>query len=635
MNNSKNQPYYSAVFVAALLLLSGLVFLLSWHGLIYGAGSDPRYTLIVSQSILENGTIALDAYADDEIWGEPANFAENFNIIERNGRTYNYFPAGPSVLSVPSVAVARLAGWDMRLAADNIYAQRLLSSLSLVALLWLMAGIARCFLPWRSAWVVTAVSLLGSTLISTMGTALWSINFSVLAIAAALLLLVRRETGLSESIHPVWLGLLLFLAYFSRAAAAAFIVPLFVYLAYSLRQSGKWFDFAHLKPAKSLIFSSRGRELVGTAVTAAMLLLLFLLWSKWEFGSWLPIYYSTARLGVDRGPVWVAVLGVLFSSGRGLFVYTPTAVLLLLVGPGLWRQPLAWLCAGWIGLHLLVLLRGTIWWGGDTFGPRILTELMLALFLLSLLAWQQIRQERASVRQRFAFAYLVLGLIGIWLHSYQGLYNYSTALWNAVASHQPVPPYTSALGDLFSWQYPQFAASSASLCQLTAQRTRQIVAEAAVLRPYIFGEPIRYGPETAVSLRSIPQANSSPAALIGWAPIDNDRARDRELFCEEAAVLFQLGDVPPGAYELQLTSAAFGRQRVQIWLNDVLVGETIFVQQPGLVVETAVLPLNATHFLPNQLNELNLVLPDAYPFSYKDPSRMSLAIEAIVFLSEQ
>jgi hypothetical protein len=140
--------FFSAVPVIILLLLSLLVFLLSWHGLIYGAGSDPRYTLIVSQSILENGTIALDAYANDLIWGEPANFAENFNIVERNGRFYNYFPAGPSILSVPFVAMANWAGWDMRLAVDNIYAQRLLSSLSLVALLWLMAGIAHCFLPW-------------------------------------------------------------------------------------------------------------------------------------------------------------------------------------------------------------------------------------------------------------------------------------------------------------------------------------------------------------------------------------------------------------------------------------------------------------------------------------------------------
>ncbi len=628
------QKIWRAEF-AWLLLLSLLVFWLAWLGLSYGAGSDPRYTLIVSQSILDNGTVALDAYADDLIWGEPANFAANFNIIERNGRFYNYFPAGPSVLSVPFVAIARLAGWDMRQAVDNINAQRLLSSLSLVVLLWLMAGVARCFLPWKAGLVITAVSLFGSMLISTMGTALWSINFSVLALAAALLLLVRREMGLSQTIHPVWLGLLLFLAYFCRAAAAAFILPVLVLLAYRARWHGEDTGLSvtedSFQSTKSLIFSAQARELVVTAVTAATLLALFLLWSKLEFGSWLPIYYSAARLGVDRGPVWVALLGVLFSSGRGLFVYAPTAVLLLVAARWLWRLPLAWLCLGWIGLHLLVLLRGTVWWGGDAYGPRILTELMLALFLLTLLAWRHMWQEKAAVRRRFAIAYLLLAALGIWLHSYQGLFNYSTALWNAVASHQPVPSYTAPLGDLFSWRYPQFAASNGSLCQMAAQRTRQVVAEEAVLRPYTFGEPIVFEPATAVSLHNIPAPNSSPAALIGWAPIDNDRARDRELFCHEAAVLFQLGEVLPGEYELRLNSAAFGRQRVQLWLNGTFVGETVFVQQPGLVAETAVIALGAHHFLPHQLNELQLILPDAYPFSYQDPSRLSLAIESIVF----
>ncbi len=620
---TEEDRFFTAVPIAMLLLLSGLIFLLSWHGLIVGAGSDPRYTLIVSQSILDNGTIALDAYAADEIWGEPANFAENFNIVERNGRFYNYFPAGPSVLSVPFVAVANWVGWDMRLAADNINAQRLLASLSLVALLWLMAGIAHAFLPWKPGLVMTAVSLFGSTLISTMGTALWSINFSVLTIAGALLLLVRREAGVTPTVHPILLGVCLFLAYFTRAAAAAFIVTLFVYLAYAYWQES---GFERRK---------RLRELAGTAVTAGTLLFLFLLWSRLEFGSWLPIYYSTARLAVSRGSVWVALLGNLFSSGRGLFVYAPTAVLLLVAVRWLWRQPLVWLCLGWLGLHLLVLVRGTTWWGGDSFGPRVLTELMLALFLLAVLTWQQIRLELLKMRTIFAAAYLFLGLIGIWLHSYQGLYNYSTALWNAVAAHEPVPPFTSPLGDLFSWEYPQFAASNASLCQMADARTRQIVVERPVLKPYTFGEPITFGPETAVSLRNIPPANSSSAALIGWAPIDNDRARDRELFCDEAAVLFQLADVPVGQYELQLRSAAFGSQLVQLWLNGVFIGEATFVQQPGLVAETAVFPLNANHFLPNQLNELQLKLPDAYPFSYKDPSRMSLAIESITFAQQQ
>lgn len=608
----------SKIALITVLLISVCLFFLSQRSLIYGAGSDPRYTLIVSQSILENQTIALDTYADDIIWGEPANFEQNFNIIERNGRFYNYFPAGPSVLSVPFVAIARLAGWDMRQAADNINAQRLLSSLSLVALLWLMIAIARAFLPWQPSLLITAVSLFGSSLISTMGVALWSINFSVLAIACALLLLVRREAELDKTIHPILLGICLFLAYFARAAAAAFILPLFIYLAYrSWTVSG----------------AERGRrlqELWGTAVTAALLLALFLLWSRLTFGSWLPIYYSATRLQVARTSAWVGLIGNLFSSGRGLFIYAPTIILLLIGLRWLWRQPLAWFCWGWIALHMLVLLRGTQWWGGDSFGPRILTELMLALFLLTLLGWQRLRQQKTThLRRGFAAAYLLLGLFGIWLHTVQGLYNYNTALWNVVASHQPVPPFTEPLGDLFSWQYPQFAASNTMLCQMAEARTRQIVAERSVLRPYQWNEPIMFGTDTAVTIRNIPPSGSSPAALIGWAPVDNDRAPVRELFCDEAAVLFLLEDVPEGVVELQLRAAAIGQQRVTVRLNGALVGETIFVQQPKMVGETAVFTLSAAQFLPNQINELHFTLSDVVPSQNPNPSRLRLAIEFI------
>jgi hypothetical protein len=613
----------SKIALISLLLLSLFLFFLSQRSLIYGAGSDPRYTLIVSQSILENGTIALDGYAGDLIWGEPANFAQNFNIIERNGRFYNYFPAGPSLLSVPFVAVARLVGWDMRQAADNINAQRLLSSLSLVALLWLMFGIARAFLPWQPSLLITAVSLFGSSLISTLGVALWSINFSVLAIACALLLLVRREMGLDETVHPVLLGICLFLAYFARAAAAAFILPLFIYLAYA-----SW-------AASGVDRVRRLRELLGTAVTAALLLALFLLWSRLTFGSWLPIYYSVARLQVARSSVWTALLGVLFSSGRGLFIYAPGTILLLVGLRWLWRQPLAWLCWGWISLHLLVLLRGTQWWGGDAFGPRILTELMLALFLLTLLGWQWLRQAKtARLRRGVAAAYLLLGLFGIWLHTVQGLFNDSTALWNAVASHEPVPPFTEPLGDLFSWQYPQFAANNQMLCRMAETRTRQIVTERSVLRPYQWGEPIVFGVDTAVTVRNIPPPGSSPAALIGWAPVDNDRAPVRELFCDQAAVLFLLEDVPEDAIELQLRAAAIGEQRVTLRLNGTLIGETIFVQQPKMVGETAVFSLNPAQFLPNQTNELQLSLSDIVPSPNPDPSRLRLAIEFITLSPE-
>ncbi|NKQ35397.1 MAG: hypothetical protein HF973_07245 [Chloroflexi bacterium] len=418
-----------------LLFLSIATFLLTRYSITYGAGSDPRYTLIVTQALIENGTIQLNAYQNDEIWGATAVFDTDPNILNIDGRFYNYFPAGPSLLSLPAILVTKAVGWDMRLPQDNVNAQRLLSSLTAVAMVWLVYGIARPYLPHRDSLVITAVSIFGSTLISALGVALWSINYSVIFIGLSLLLITRYDSGKSATVHPWLLGMLLFLAWFSRAAAAAFILPVFPYLLVT-----DW------------------RQMVKTAVAAAIPFFLFLLWSKNEFGSWLPIYYSAARLQAARDPFWLALYGHLFSPSRGLFIFMPYFLLLI---PGLWllyRQKLVhsprmnqfgnallWLCLLWTGLHLAIASRAATWWGGDSFGPRILTELVLALTLLLILFWAEARERLSRRRRQWVTAvYLLLGLTAAFIHSYQGLYNNSTAVWNTIIQTRPAPP--QALG---------------------------------------------------------------------------------------------------------------------------------------------------------------------------------------------
>ena len=600
-----------------LLLLSVGLFLLTRYSVTYGAGSDPRYTLIVSQSIIENGTIQLNAYKDDEIWGEPANFDANLNILKVDGRYYNYFPVGPSVLSVPFILVTKAVSWDMRQAQDNINAQRLLSSLSVVMVLWLVYHIVRAYLPPKSSLVITIVSVCGSTLLSTLGVAWWSINFSVLFIGLSLLLIVRYDTGNAPSVHPFLLGILLFLAYLSRAAAAAFIAPLFLYL---------W-----LKD---------WRQMMVTAVTAAIPLALFLIWSHAEFGSWLPIYYSAVRLQIERSPLWVALSGHLLSPARGLFIFSPFVVL---IWPALWllrkqigQRPLLWLCLLWLGLHLYVASRGTSWWGGHSFGPRILTELMLPLTLLTAWLWCEAQPIWSRQQQRiWAFCYLLLGLTAVFIHSYQGLYNHSTILWNVMTQEYPVPPFTPALGDLFNWHYPQFLATNQMLCAIDMDRAEAILARQRLLEPYQWGSSLAFDPAaTSYGLLDIPEnrtlASPSPlpALFVGWEPVDNDRAPYRTTQCQTIHLFFRITAVPKAA-TLLIRSSAFGNQRAFIALNGQSVGEWHFQQQPKLAPETAVLPLAPDLLQANAINQLTINLPDARRANYHDPTRLALAIADI------
>ena len=68
--------------------------------------SDPYMALLVSQSIIQNGTIKLDAYADG------INL-KSYSIRQKNGHYYNLYPLGTSLFSMPFVWGANLLGKNM------------------------------------------------------------------------------------------------------------------------------------------------------------------------------------------------------------------------------------------------------------------------------------------------------------------------------------------------------------------------------------------------------------------------------------------------------------------------------------------------------------------------------------------
>jgi hypothetical protein len=98
----------SACVVIALLAL--LIFRLSpIHPI-----NDSKYSMLVSQSLIEHGSFALDAYALPRLAPtQREDYVQNGNIYQlelARGRLYYFFPPGSSVLSVPFVALMKLLG---------------------------------------------------------------------------------------------------------------------------------------------------------------------------------------------------------------------------------------------------------------------------------------------------------------------------------------------------------------------------------------------------------------------------------------------------------------------------------------------------------------------------------------------
>jgi len=84
-------------------------------------------------------------------------------------------------------------------------------------------------------------------------------------------------------------------------------------------------------------------------------------------------------------PFWECLSGVLLSPGRGLLIYSPI-FLLSVLGIGLaWRRNgdtlLRYLSVG-VLFTILFYGKWRVWWGGWTYGPRILADLTPILALL-------------------------------------------------------------------------------------------------------------------------------------------------------------------------------------------------------------------------------------------------------------
>jgi hypothetical protein len=569
-----------------MLLFGGLlVFCLAYFSPVSNDRSDPRFTLLVSQALVEHGTIRLDAYADvvQPRLDEPENA---WVIVRQDGHFYNYFPIGPSLFSAPAVWAVNLLDKDMANPWHSRPMQNILSALLCLATFLLLFSLCREYVGWGASLVISLVSMLGSSLISTMGTALWNIDFAVFFATLALLLIVRLDHGRARPWEPFLIGFLLFCIYISRPSASTFII---VALAY-------------------LLWRHRDRFL-RVAITALVPLLLFSLWSWWEFGSLAPIYYAAAaRFQAHASSPWLALYGHLLSPSRGLFVFSPFVVLVL--AGVIWRfkrlakRPMIWFAMAWFVLAIAAASTMTRWWGGWSFGSRILTEGLPAVVLLTALLWQDISEGLSRTRRRIVIAgYLTLGMLGILINSYQGLYNLNTAAWNGTM----LPDVDREPSYLFDWRYPQFLASSGALC---AKNREYVLRTAAEPSEVAWGEVIGH------------RESDARVVFIGWS---QPEAQWRWSDCTSAALRIRLGAVDPqGTYHLQIAAGSYGAQNVAVYVNGAHAGDLTFPGPPTPPAERSLI-IPGSLLKADAVNEIRFEIPGAVFPDNGDPRLVGLA----------
>ena len=317
-------------------------------------GSDPRGTLLVSQALMNRGTIKLDYYSPDVLRPYGGSIYK-----KANGHYYYFFPLGTSLAALPVVAAANAFGIDM--VDYEAETQGLLVTLVAGLTMLMLFKIARLYLPFHESMLLALLCWFGSSFAGTTGTALWSHNFAALFALLAIHAAVASVHGSDFRLWPL-LALYLFSAYLCRPTMAFLWPCMLVFL------------FVHKKTAA-----------VKTAVLLTFCLALFMLFSFSEFGQILPDYYLPKRL--EGGRFLTALYGNLFSPARGLFVFSPFFLLPLLVlhrlrnrekkDPALMLIALVWPIA-----HLVVISRYPHWWAGFSFGPRFMTDAIPGLFVL-------------------------------------------------------------------------------------------------------------------------------------------------------------------------------------------------------------------------------------------------------------
>lgn len=513
---------------AGLLLLMALLFFAALLSPVDYSGSDAQGTLLTAQALLETGTLRLDRYMERTYVPARKALGEvsgTYRLIR--GHCYHAFPVGSSLVSLPFVWLANLRGENMLDPKDDAQLQNLLSALIVALSGFAVFLVARSFAGENPSLLLAAALVGGSPLISTNGTALWSSGAASLFALVALLLIVRHVRA-GARLRPWMLGACLGCAILCRPTAAVFACCVVGFLivrdarraggvliagaltflplvAYSMVEFGQplpvYYVLSQRLPRPTLVAVGLAALVVASVLACA------------RAGGSLPLVRRIERVAKKAGAPaggaallavlvlmaahgalgrrllpapWAmfaaAVNGAMVSPSRGLLVFCPylvvAGVVLVAHRRVVRKDPLFWLSAAWLGLHWAAVARPTRWYGGHCFGPRMFAEAFPAAIIIVLLAWERLAEGSGPWR-RLGMIALVLGFaLGLFIHTYQGLFNPWPVKWNSA------PNIDNAESDLFAWRYAQFLAGP----KLVARR--QIDHGTRRLVPYPLGAEV-------------------------------------------------------------------------------------------------------------------------------------------------
>jgi len=369
-----------------------------------------KYT---ARELAVHGTLRLNRIvAERPGLGERAAFARDVD-----GQWRSAYPILPGVLAaIPATALhwTGLVDMDAPL-APNLVAKLTASAMTAAAVALLFLALARLVPNAAALW--TAIGLgLGTGYWPVFSQTLWQHGPAALGLAACVYCWMRPGAELSQ--RQLWVG---GLGLGMAGAARPALVPIVaVLLLCIVRRVG-------LRRAVL--------ALVPVAVLAAASLAGNVLWFRnpmgayWTVESVHPAVHAVPSAVAARP--WENAVGLLASPSRGLLIFSPIVAVALAGLASAWRQPLGtglrWMLAA-AALQFAAYSWYAVWWGGHSFGPRYLLDVLPLVAPAAALGVARLRQSRVVT--------VLMGLLLAWSIAVAaaGAFVYPHERWNTTPS---------------------------------------------------------------------------------------------------------------------------------------------------------------------------------------------------------
>jgi hypothetical protein len=372
-----------------LLLFLTVVFIYSLNGRTLGAG-DTIPASYLPLSLLREFDFDLNEfpflYEGDMPW-----------FLQRiNGRIVSAYPPWAGVLALPVYLLPVFGGlpaqspWIHDL--EKLSAT-LITALSVVLVLFTLRRLTN----EKIAWYIAIVYAFATSSFSSSSQALWQHGPSQLFLTLTIYWLVK---GLDEPRFSAYAGLALGSAVICRPSNAFMAIPIAAYVLLKHRAQFRGFCLASIPPL--LGFMAYNMRYNGSIISTGFAIGIIGPSRLWNLGAHL-----------FRTPLQEGLAGVLVSPGRGLFIYSPILLLAFMGMVMVWKNSklvlLQYLSLAPL-LTILLTAKWITWWGGGSYGPRLLADItpFLCLYLYPPFEWAQPRPLL-----KYAIACLVTLSIGL------------------------------------------------------------------------------------------------------------------------------------------------------------------------------------------------------------------------------